>query len=337
MSDEFTVGITGAAGYIGSRLLVELEATHPDWNVVAVDNFYRGDVREAGGVTVQHCDVRNTDRLTELFEGVDAIVHLAAISGLDDCADNPELTHAVNVQATTDLAWYCNRTGTALVFPASMAIFGHPDEFPITVDQPREPINWYGRSKVLGERAIETFAHEAFPAHVLVKSNLYGGHTVDDEYISKGTVINFFVGRALDEEPITVYEPGTQSRNFVHVVDVARAYVASLERLQEQLAAGDTGVTTYPIASDEDPSVHAIAEEVQEIAQAHDLDTAVELVENPRSGETMVEAFTVDTTKTHEELGWEAQRGVAAAIERRIDAQVTTSRATDRSRTPTSE
>ena len=337
MSEAFTVGITGAAGYIGSRLLVELEATHPDWTVVAVDNFYRGDVREAGGVTVHHCDIRDTDRLTDLFATVDAIVHLAAISGLDDCADNPELTHEVNVRATNDLAWYCNETGAALVFPASMAIFGDPEEFPITVDQPREPINWYGRSKVLGERAIETFAHGAFPAHVFVKSNLYGGHTVDDEYVSKGTVINFFVGRALDEEPITVYEPGTQSRNFIHVVDVARAYVASLEQLQEQLAAGETGVTTYPIASDEDPSVHAIAEEVQEIARAYDLDPAVELVENPRSGETMVEAFTVDTARTHEELGWEAQRGVAAAIERRIDARVTTSRATDRSRTPASE
>ena len=90
------------------------------------------------------------------------------------------------------------------------------------------------------------------------------------------------------------------------------------------LAAGDTGVTTYPIASDEDPSVHAIAEEVQEIARAYDLDPAVELVENPRSGETMVESFTVDTARTHEELGWHPERDVAAAIERRIDARVTT-------------
>jgi len=337
MTEAFTVGVTGAAGYIGSRLLVELEAAHPEWDVVAVDNFYRGDVEEAGGVTVRHCDVRDTDRLTDLLADVDAIVHLAAISGLDDCADNPDLTHDVNVQATNDLAWHCTKTGTALVFPASMAIFGDPDAFPITVDQPREPINRYGRSKVLGERAIETFAHGAFPAHVFVKSNLYGGHRVDDAWISKGTVSNFFVGRALAEEPITVYEPGTQSRNFIHVVDVARAYLASLECLREQLAAGETGVTTYPIASDEDPSVHAIAEKVREIAQAYDLEPAVELVENPRSGETMVEEFTVDTTRTREELGWQAQREVPAAIERRIDARVTTSRATDPSRRPLSE
>jgi len=55
-----------------------------------------------------------------------------------------------------------------------MAVVGDPDEFPITVEDDRDPLNWYGRTKLLSERAIETFAEDAFPAHMYLKSNLYG-------------------------------------------------------------------------------------------------------------------------------------------------------------------
>lgn len=67
-------------------------------------------------------------------------------------------------------------------------------------------------------------------------SNLYGEHEIDGQMVSKGTVTNFFVDRALEGDVLTVYEPGTQSRNFVHVKDVAQAFVRSGERLVEQLA-----------------------------------------------------------------------------------------------------
>jgi UDP-glucose 4-epimerase len=80
------------------------------------------------------------------------------------------------------------------------------------------------------------FADDAFPAHLFLKSNLYGEHVVDETEVGKLTVINFFVNRALAGETLTVYEPGTQMRNFVRVKDVARAYVRSAERLLEQLA-----------------------------------------------------------------------------------------------------
>jgi len=174
---------------------------------------------------------------------------------------------------------------------------------------------------VFGENTIEWFAPDNFPAHVLVKSNLYDEYTLGNETVSKETVINFFVGRVLKEDTLPVYEPGTQAPNFIHVVDVVWACVRSAERLQKQLEAGETGVDHYMLASDEDPSVHAIAEQVQEIAMAYDLNPTVELVENPRSGETMVEDFTVDTTKTLKELGWHPEREVSAAIECRIEAK----------------
>jgi nucleoside-diphosphate-sugar epimerase len=310
------VAITGAAGYIGSRVVHDLQETHPEWEITAVDNFYLGDVRRIGDVTVEHVDIRNRDRLEGALAGADAVLHLAAISGVDDCEEKPDLAYEVNVQGTNNVAWFCRKTGAALAFPFSMAVIGDPRSFPIAIDHPRDPMNWYGRTKLLSERAIEDFADDAFPAHQFMISNLYGEHEIDGQQVSKGTVINFFVDRALAGETLTVYEPGTQSRNFIHVKDVARAYVLSCERLLDQRTAGETGVEKYEIASDEDPSVETVAELVREIAaEEADIEADVALVENPRGDdETLVDSFAVDTTAARDRFGWTAEFDVASAI-----------------------
>lgn len=305
MTDSLHVAVTGAAGFIGSRVVAQLQRDHPDWTVTGLDNFYLGDVRTIGEVEVEHVDLRNRERLEDALAGADAVIHLAAISGVDDCDDDPDLAYEVNVTGTNNVAWICRKTGAAMAFPFSMAVIGDPQSFPITTDHPRDPLNWYGRTKLLGERAIETFAEGAFPAHLFMISNLYGEHEVDGQSVSKGTVINFFVNRALSGEPLTVYEPGTQARNYVHVKDVANAFVKSAERMVEQKTTGETGAERFEIASDEAPGVMTVAELVRDIAaQERGLDPTVKLVENPRGNETLVDSFDVDTTVARERLDW---------------------------------
>jgi len=314
------VAVTGAAGYIGSRVLVELQDEHPNWEITALDNFYLGDVRSVGDVDVDHVDIRHRDQLEDALSGADIVLHLAAISGVEDCDRNSDLAYEVNVQGTENVAWFCRKTGAAMAFPFSMAVLGDPIEFPITIEHPRDPMNWYGRTKLLSERAIEDFADGAFPAHQFMISNLYGSHEVDGQRISKGTVINFFLNRAKAGETLTVYEPGSQSRNFVDVRDVARAYVRSGERLLSQLEDGETGIEKFELASDEDPSVHTVAELVQSAAADHGFDVDIELVENPRAGEeTLVESFAVDTTRAEELLGWTAQQDIESEIRAALD------------------
>ena len=317
--DAPAIAVTGAAGYIGSCVVKHLRNDHPDWTVTALDNFYLGDVREVGDVTVEHVDVRDRGRLERALDGADIVMHLAALSGVPDCENNQDLAYEVNVQGTEHVAWYCRKTGTGLVFPFSMATVGDPEEFPITVDHPRDPLNWYGRTKLLNERAIESLAEGAFQAHLFLKSNLYGDHEIGGERVSKGTVTNFFLDRALAGETLTVYEPGSQSRNYIHVEDVARAYVRSAERMVDQLAADRTGVEKYELASDEDPSVMDIAELVARVAsEERDIDVDVELVENPRAGETLVDQFPVDATRTHETLGWRVEHSLEDTVRERL-------------------
>ncbi|WP_247010106.1 NAD-dependent epimerase/dehydratase family protein [Halorientalis litorea] len=314
-SSNTHVAVTGAAGYIGSRVVAQLQAAHPDWEVTALDNFYLGDIRAIGDVPVEHVDIRNRDRLADALDGADVVLHLAAISGVDDCDEDADLAYDVNVVGTNNVAWHCRQTGAGLTFPFSMAVVGDPQSFPITVDHPRDPLNWYGRTKLLGEHAIEDFADGAFPAHQFMIANLYGSHELNGRRVSKGTVINFFVDRALAGEPLTVYEPGTQSRNFVHVRDVADAFVKSAERLVDQTAAGETGTEKFEIASDEDHSVMAVAETVQAVAaDILGREPAVELVENPRAAETLVDEFGVDTSRAAEKLGWEPRESVEQTV-----------------------
>jgi UDP-glucose 4-epimerase len=321
---EPTVAVTGAAGYIGSRVLYQLQEVHPDWEIIALDNYYLGQVDSVGDVDIQHVDIRNRSRLEATLEGADVVLHLAAISGVDDCDENPDLAYEVNVTGTNNVAWFCRKTGAALTFPFSMAVLGDPETFPITADLRRDPLNWYGRTKYLGEQAVETFADGAFPAHLLLKSNLYGQHEVDGTAVSKPTVINFFLNRALSGEPLTVYKPGTQSRNYIHVKDVARAYIRSTELLCRQNDAGETVVEKYEIASDENPDIMAVAEVVQRIAREElERDIEIQLVDNPRGNETLVEDFDVDTSLARTHLSWQRrytiEESVRGAFEKRTD------------------
>jgi UDP-glucose 4-epimerase len=309
MTGTYTVGVTGAAGYIGSRVTRNLLDDGHD--VVPVDDFSRGSVERIDGRAVRELDVRDRDALRDAFQDVDAVMHLAAESGIESCADAPERAFDVNVGGTENVAWCCREWSTPLVFPCSMALIGDPQEFPITSDHPRAPKNLYGRTKTMSEDDVHQLAAGEFPAHVYMKSNLYGHHRVDGQRVGKRTVINIFVERALSGETLRVHEPGTQARDFVHVADVARAYVRSVDALPD----ADDGAVTLPIASGEEYSILELAELVQRVTDEERGETVeVELVENPREGEAVSGDFTVDTTAARDAIGFETERSVEGFV-----------------------
>lgn len=311
MTDTYRVGVTGAAGYIGSRVTRNLLADGHD--VVPIDDFSVGTVEEIRGTTIEELDACDTEALADAFDGVDCIMHLAAISGVPDCDENPDEAFDVNVRATEALAWHCRDTETPLVFPTSMAILGDIVETPITVDHPRDPLNTYGLTKKMSEDDIHALATRAFPAHVYMKSNIYGHHTVDGETVGKNTVINIFADRAREGTHLEVHEPGTQARDFIHVKDVARAYSLSLDALVDGDA--EDGAETIPLASGEEYSVLELAELVQRVVrEERGIDIDIEMVENPRSAETDAADFTVDTSYARESIGFETEYSVEETV-----------------------
>lgn len=311
------IGVTGAAGYIGSRVMKRL--LEEGYGVDAIDDFSNNQVDSVQGVDIRHGDVENLEDVETLSDS-DVLLHLAAVSGADDCEEDPEEAYASNVVGTENVAWLCREEGIPLVFPCSMAIIGDPVEFPVTRNHPRNPLNLYGFTKRVGESNVELFAEDEFPAHVYMKSNVYGHHAVDGRTVGKSTVINFFIDRASSGEPLTVYEPGTQARDFVHVRDVAEAYVESVERL---LGTDETGVETFEVASGRSTSILEVAEMVADgFERVEGGRPGVEVVENPRPGEAMVDRFEVYTAHTREALGWEASTSLEDAVIETIEADL---------------
>lgn len=310
MTGTYRVGITGAAGYIGSRVTINLLKEGQE--VVPVDNFHSPQIDEIPETDIHDVDIRDRGALRRVFGDVDAVMHLAAISGVQECRDDPETAFDVNVTGTENVAWLCREQGVALIFPASMAVIGNPRRFPITSNHPLDPLNLYGLTKAMGMENVEWLARDSFPAHIYIKSNLYGNHYVEEEEVTKHTVINVFVEKALNGESLTVHEPGTQARDFIHVRDVARAYTESLDVL---MAGGGSGAETFPLASGECMSVLEIAETVQRVVrEERGYEPGIEMVENPRESETEATDFDVDTREAERVIGFEVEHDVESTV-----------------------
>lgn len=295
------VGITGAGGYIGSRVTkLLLEEGH---KVIPVDNRYNSDLDCVEGRKIIDEDIRDLDSLREVFKDVDAVMHLAAITGIPECEEKEDLAYDVNLTGTANVVRLCEENVVPLIFPMSMQVFGDVEEFPITTDNERRPVNNYGKTKALGEEIIEILSTGSFPAHVYIKSNVYGSHELGGEEIGKGTVVNYFISQAREGNELTVHSPGTQSKDFIHVKDVARAYIKSLDSIKDE----KDGKKVYLLASGESTSIKNLADMIAERAENVDKRPEVSIVENPRENDAVVEDFDVDITRTKQELGFEPQ------------------------------
>lgn len=225
--------VTGGAGFIGSHLAEGmLAAGH---QVVVLDNESTGRRENVPvGAAFIRGDVADLKELERAFEaGLDAVCHIAGQVSIIRSFTDPVADLQTNVQGTINVLQLCLKHKVArLLYASSMTNYGQTEVLPIPETHPCEPTSYYGITKFAAERYVHTTASRVdldFGFHVTSfrMYNVYGPRqALDNPYQG---VLGIFLGNLLRNEPITIYGDGEQSRDFIYISDVVRAWVTALD------------------------------------------------------------------------------------------------------------
>jgi nucleoside-diphosphate-sugar epimerase len=222
--------VTGGAGFIGSHVVDRLVADGHEVRIL--DNISTGSLDNinyplnAGEVDFIKGDIRDAAVVQKSLEGVDVVIHLAALVSVSLSVENPSLTFDINLAGTMNLLTQSAKIGVGkLVFISSCAVCGDTKVLPVTEQTLPDPISPYAESKLLGERYCLGFSERhLLPAVVLRFFNVYGPRQKMNDYSG---VITRFIEQAKQKKPLTIYGDGFQTRDFVNVADVAKAVLTS--------------------------------------------------------------------------------------------------------------
>ncbi len=235
--------ITGGAGFIGLNLVSFLSELRK-YKITILDNLSTGNytlleqvIKQKGGcledtatpsldaVVFQKGDIRDTDDVGRAVRDQDAIIHLAAQTGVMPSMKSPREDADVNILGTLNLLEAAAKYKTRKFVLASSAAPLGEQEPPLDETKVPRPLSPYGASKLAAEAYCSAF-HGSFglDTSVLRFSNVYGPLS-----FHKGSVIALFIKRLLEWKPLVVYGDGEQTRDFLYVEDIARIISALLE------------------------------------------------------------------------------------------------------------
>lgn len=224
--------VTGNMGYVGPGVVKQLRAAYPDATLIGLDIGFFASCLSTTSIlpecrvdTQYFADVRHIP--DNLLPGIDAIVHLAAISN-DPMGNRYEaVTLEINHQASIALAQQAKAQGVKrFVFASSCSIYGAAEDAPRTEDSPLNPLTAYARSKVYTERDLQPLADDDFQVTCLRFSTACGM----SDRLRLDLVLNDFVAGALTAGKITILSDGTPWRPLINVQDMARAIDWAIQR-----------------------------------------------------------------------------------------------------------
>jgi nucleoside-diphosphate-sugar epimerase len=216
--------VTGHRGYIGVELVPMLREA--GFDVVGLDTgFFDDSDFRAPPDDVPGLDVDLRDVAPEHLQGVDAIVHLGALSN-DPLGDlNPNLTYDINLRASVNLARAGKAAGVGrYVFASSCSLYGAGADEHLTEQAAFHPVTPYGESKVKAEQEIGPLADAGFVPVYLRNATAYGV----SRRLRADIVVNNLVGYALTTGKVMMMSDGSPWRPLVHIGDISRAVIASL-------------------------------------------------------------------------------------------------------------
>lgn len=236
--------LTGGAGYVGShaaRFLVK--SGHEVFIYDNLANGYRSAV--AAGRLIEG-DLLDQDRLAATFRDheFNAVMHFAALAYVGVSVTDPATYYRNNVVGTLNLLDAMRSADVnRIVFSSTCATYGTPEKVPITEAEKQDPINPYGYTKLVIERALDDYAHAYGLGFAALRyfnaSGAAEDGTIGEDHKPETHLIPLILQVALGQrEAITVFgddyptPDGTCIRDYIHVDDLATAHLAALERLR---------------------------------------------------------------------------------------------------------
>jgi UDP-glucose 4-epimerase len=227
--------VIGGAGFIGSHVVSSLLKEEVE-SVVVFDNLGRGDIAYLkDSLKDERCtfypnggDIRDVDILNDAMQGVDYVIHLAAM-WLLHCKDFPRTAFHVNIEGTFNVLEACVRNKVKrLVYSSSASVYGDATEVPMTETHPFNNKNFYGATKIAGEAMCRAFYDRYGLDYVGLRyMNVYGPH--QDQTAAYTGVIPIMLNKIDANEAPTINGDGSQAYDFIDVRDVARCNVLALK------------------------------------------------------------------------------------------------------------
>lgn len=320
-----TILLTGGTGFIGSHTAVEL--IKEGFDVVIVDDLSNSkievldQIKEIAGKkpAFVQLDLRDFEGTKKLFESYtfDAVIHFAAKKAVGESVANPILYYDVNINSLMNLIKMMNKYNRKkLVFSSSCTVYGQPDQLPVTESTPFQPAESpYGNTKQMCEEIIRDYCHidADFGSISLRYFNPVGAH--ESALIGElplgvpANLVPFITQTAAGiRDQLKVFggdyntADGTAVRDYIHVVDLAKAHVIAVKRLLDQ--GQKQNHEFFNLGTGKGSTV-------LQVIQAFEKATGEKLnykIVDRRPGD--VEKIYADTQFANDELGWKAELGL---------------------------
>ncbi len=302
--------VTGGAGYIGSHVVKELLAT--EHKVVTYDNLQKGHRQAVWGGEFVRGELGNKDKLAEVISdyNIEAVIHLAADSLVGESMENPSKYYQNNfVNGLNLLEVMCEYDIKKIVFSSTAAVYGAPEEVPITEEEAKTPTNVYGRTKLYFEQLLKDYEAAYGLNHISLRyfnaSGADESGKIGEDHTPETHLIPIVLEKALglrDELAIfgTDYptRDGTCVRDYIHVTDLARAHILAVEALEQ-----GTESAAYNLGSGDGYSVKEVIDTASRV-----IGREIEAKEGARrSGDPAT--LIASSKKIKQDLGWQPEYG----------------------------